>query len=312
VTSHDGGTTAGLHAPAARMFQWIAVLGCALLTAAPPVRAQMTEGPAGAGYRVAPGMSASAVPPTLKDVGFDQKLNQPVPLDAQFTDEQHRIVRLGDYFGQKPVVIVMAYYNCPMLCIQVLNGLAASLSVLSLEAGTDYEVVVVSIDPREEPPLAATKKATFLERYRHPENAGGIHFLTGEQAPIARVAEAVGFRYVWDEGLKQFAHPTGIVVATPSGLISRYLFGVEYGPRDLRLALVESSAGTIGSPVDAVLLYCYHYDPQTGRYGLVVMAILRAAAAATALAMGTFLVVMVRRERRASRQSAGTGEGSST
>jgi protein SCO1 len=304
--------TADVRLPAAPVRRVISVLALGLLIAAPPLSAQLTEGPAGAGYRVEPGMSASAVPPTLKEVGFDQNLNQQVPLDAQFTDEQNRAVRLGDYFGQKPVILVMAYYNCPMLCIQVLNGLAASLSVLSLQAGSDYEVVVISIDPREKPPLAVTKKATFLERYRRPQEAGGIHFLVGEQAPITRVAKAVGFRYVWDATLQQFAHPTGIVVVTPAGLISRYLFGVEYGPRDLRLALVESSAGTIGSPVDSVLLYCYHYDPQTGRYGLVVMALLRIAGAATALALGAFVLVMVRRERRASGRPDRTGEGSRT
>jgi protein SCO1 len=294
--------------PAVARSRSLLALALAVLTlTAPPVWAQITEGPAASGYKMEPGMSSSTVPPTLRDVGFDQNLNQQVPLDAQFTDEQNRVVSLGDYFGQKPVILVMAYYNCPMLCIQVLNGLAASLNVLSMNAGRDYEVVVISIDPREGPPLAATKKATFLERYRHPEDARGIHFLTGSQAPISRVAKAVGFRYVWDDSLKQFAHPTGIVVVTPSGRISRYLFGVEYGPRDLRLALVESSAGTIGTPTDALLLYCYHYDPQTGRYGLVVMALVRIAGAATALAMGAFLVVMVRRERRARGPQPGTG-----
>jgi protein SCO1 len=304
---------ADLLPPAARLSPWLAALALAVLTlTAGSVWAQITEGPASSGYKMEPGMSSSTVPPTLRDVGFDQNLNQQVPLDARFTDEQGRAVQLGDYFGQKPVILVMAYYNCPMLCIQVLNGLAASLNVQSTNAGADYDVVVISIDPREGPSLAATKKATFLERYRHPDAAAGIHFLTGTQEPISRVAKAVGFRYVWDENLKQFAHPTGIVVTTPSGLISRYLFGVEYGPRDLRLALVESSAGAIGTPTDALLLYCYHYDPQTGRYGLVVMALVRIAGAATALALGAFVVVMVRRERRASRPPAGTGESSRT
>jgi protein SCO1 len=281
------------------------LIAVSLVAAARPVSAQISAGPAESGYKVEPGTPSSAVPDVLREVGFDQNMGQQVPLDASFTDDQGRAVRLGDYFGARPAVLVMAYYNCPMLCTQVLNGLAASLSVLSLDAGKDYDVIVVSIDPREKPPLAAEKKAVFLERYRRPATAPAIHFLTGEQPAISRVAKAVGFRYVWDDSLKQFAHPTGIVVVTPQGRIARYLFGVEYGPRDLRLALVEASAGKIGTPVDELLLYCYHYDPQTGKYGFEVMAIVRIAGAATALAIGAFVFIMIRREKRSGPRASG-------
>src|SRR5207248_2671772 len=182
-------------------------------------------------------------------------------------------------------------------------SLTSALGVMSMRPGTDFEVVVVSFDPHEKPPLAAAKKATYLERYKRPDTAGGWHFLTGEQASIDQLTKAVGFRYVWDDSLRQFAHPTGILVLTPRGRLARYLFGVEYWPRDLRLALIDASAGRIGSPVEQVLLYCYHYDPETGRYGFAVMRVVRLAGAATVLALGAFIAVMLRRER-AIRQSA--------
>ena len=258
---------------------------------------QMTGAPA-AGYKRDPGIPSSAVPAPLREIGFDQNLDRMVPLDIPFTDEGGRAVRLGDYFGARPVVLALVYYDCPMLCTQVLNSLTSTLKVLSLEPGKDFEIVTVSFDPREKPALAAAKKAVYLDRYKRPGAAEGWHFLTGEQASIERLTHAAGFRYVWDERLRQFAHPTGITVLTPQGRLSRYLFGVEYGPRDLRFALVEASAGKVGTPVDQVLLYCYHYDPETGRYGLVIMRVVRLAGAATVLALGSFIVVMVRRERR--------------
>ena len=262
-----------------------------------PVSAQMTGAPNPA-YKRQPGIPASAVPAPLREIGFDQNLDQAVPLDIPFTDEQGRIVRLGDYFGARPVVLTLVYYDCPMLCTTVLNSLTSTLKVLSLDPGRDFEVVTVSFDPREKPALAAAKKATYLDRYKRPGAATGWHFLTGDQPSIDRLTKAVGFRYVWDEALKQFAHPTGITVLTPAGRLSRYLFGVEYGPRDLRFAIVDASAGKVGNPVDQVLLYCYHYDPETGRYGLLVMRVIRIAGAATVLTLGTFIVVMVRRERK--------------
>jgi len=260
------------------------------------LHAQMTGAPT-AGYKQAPGMTASAMPAPLREIGFDQNLDQRVPLDTTFTDEAGQRVRLGDYFGAKPVVLAFVYYDCPMLCLQVLNALASSLNVLSLDAGKDFEVVAVSFDPRETPAMAAAKKTIALERYTHATAPRGWHFLTGDLASIQSLTHAAGFRYVWDEQTKQFAHPTGIIVLTPDGRLARYLFGLEYGPRDLRLALVEASEGRIGSTVDSLLLYCFHYDPMTGRYGFVIMRALRIAGIATVLALGSFVFVMLRRER---------------
>jgi protein SCO1/2 len=260
----------------------------------PTASAQMTSAPASS-YRRDPGTPASVVPKAIREVGYDQHLNELIPLDIPFLDETGQAVRLGDFFGRRPVVLALVYYDCPMLCTQVLNSLTSALGVLSLDAGKDFEIVTVSFDPREKPPLAAAKKATYLERYKRPGAADGWHFLTGEEASIKRLTSAVGFRYVWDDGLKQFAHPTGITVLTAEGRLSRYLFGVEYWPRDLRFALIDASAGKIGSPVQQVLLYCYHYDPETGRYGLAIMRAVRLAGLATVLALGAFIAVMVRR-----------------
>ena len=269
-----------------------------MFLAAVPAAAQMTGAPA-AGYKREAGVPASALPAPLREIGFDQNLDRLLPLDIPFTDEQGRTVRVGDYFGGRPVVLAFVYYDCPLLCMQVLNALASALDVLSLQPGKDFDVVTISFDPREKPALAAAKKAAALQRYKRPGAAAAWHFLTGEQSAIERATRAAGFRFVWDERLKQFAHPTGIIVLTPDGHVARYLFGIEYGPRDLRLAIVDASAGKIGSPIDSFLLYCYHYDPMTGRYGLVIMRAIRLAGAATVLALGTFIVVMVRRERRA-------------
>jgi protein SCO1/2 len=244
------------------------------------------------------GPVASDMPPILREVGFDQNLDQLVPLDTPLVDEAGRAVRLGDFFGKRPVVLVFAYYDCPMLCTQVINGLASALGVLSLEPGKDFEIVTVSFDPRDTPATATAKKAVYLDRYKRPGAAAAWHFLTGTQASIARLTRAAGFRYVWDDQTKQFAHPTGVIVLTPDGRLARYLFGIEYGPRDLRLALVEASAGKVGTPVDALLLYCYHYDPMTGRYGLVIMRAMRIAGAATVFALAGFIYIMLRREKR--------------
>ena len=265
--------------------------------------AQMTGAPA-PGYRREPGVAASVVPQPLREIGFDQRLDEHVPLDVEFKDEQGRTVQLGEYFGRKPVVLAFVYYDCPMLCTMVLSSITSTLGVLSLEPGKDFELVMVSFDPRETPALAARKKAEYLHRYDRPAAAAGWHFLTGEPPAIERLTKAAGFRYTWDAQTQQFAHPAGIVVLTPDGRLARYLFGLEYGPRDLRLALVEASEGRIGTAVDAALLYCYHYDPMTGRYGFVVMRVLRVAGAATVLAIGTFIFVMLRRERTRTRHLA--------
>ena len=262
-----------------------------------PVLAQMTGAPA-AGFKREPGAPSSQLPRALREIGFDQRLDEHLPLDTPLRDEQGRAVQLGEYFGRRPVVLVFAYYDCPMLCTLAINGLSSALKVLSLDPGADFEIVTVSIDPRDTPSAAAAKKAGYLERYKRAGAATGWHFLTGDQPSIDRLTKAAGFRYAWDSETKQFAHPTGIIVLTPDGRMARYLFGIEYGPRDLRLALVEASAGKVGSAVDALLLYCYHYDPMTGRYGVAIMRAMRIAGAATALALGGFVVVMLRRERR--------------
>ena len=257
----------------------------------------MTGSPATAGYRQEPGQTSSTMPPALREIGFDQNLDQHVPLDTAFTDETGRSVRLGDFFGKRPVVLVFAYYECPMLCAQVVTGLASSLGVISLRAGEDFDVVVVSFDPKDTPAGAATKKALFLERYKRDDAAAGTHFLVGQQSEITRLTKAAGFRYVWDAPTKQFAHPSGVIVLTPDGRLARYMFGIEYGPRDLRFAIVEASNGKAGNPADALLLYCYHYDPMTGRYGFVIMRALRLAGIATVLGLGAFNTVMIRREK---------------
>ena len=264
-----------------------------------PVFAQMTGAPA-PGYRPAAGQPAAAVPAPLREIGFDQNIGATVPLDVPFRDEAGNTVRLGSYFGDRPVVMAFAYYECPMLCTLAINGLASALNILSLDAGRDFEVVIVSFDPRDTPAAASAKKAAYLSRYKRATAEAGWHFLTGDRESIDRIATAAGFRYAWDADTKQWAHPAGVMVLTPEGRLARYLFGIEYGPRDLRFALVEASAGKVGSRVDSLLLYCYHYDPTTGRYGIAIMRTIRLAGVATILALASFIVIMLRREGRTS------------
>jgi protein SCO1/2 len=201
-----------------------------------------------------PGQTATGLPPVLKKVGIDQKLNEQLPLDASFKDEQGQEVRLGQFFNGKPVVLALVYYTCPMLCNQVLNGMLGSFRQMSFNAGEQFEVVTVSFDTKETPQLAAAKKQTYITGYNRASGAAGWHFLTGDDENIKRLTEAVGFRYTWDEQTKQFAHASGIMVATPEGKLARYFYGIDYPPRDLRLALVEASANKIGTPVDALML----------------------------------------------------------
>ena len=269
----------------------------ALSLVATPAAAQMTGIPT-QGYLTAPGAPSQTMPLALREIGFDQNIDQRVPLDTAFRDERGATVHLGDYFGNRPVVLVFAYYDCPMLCTMVINGLSSALGVMNLNPGRDFEIVTVSFNPRDTPATATAKKAAYLERYRRPGAAEGWHFLTGDQPEIARLTSAAGFRYAWDEQTKQYAHPSGVIVLTPDGRLSKYLFGIEYGPRDLRLGIVEASAGKVGTAADALLLYCYHYDPMTGRYGLVIMRAIRMAGAVTVFAIGAFIVVMIRREPR--------------
>jgi protein SCO1/2 len=245
----------------------------------------------------------SARPVMLRDVGIDQRLGQQLPLDAIFADEAGKPVRLGQYFGKRPVLLVLAYYNCPMLCTQVFNGLVSSLRVLPFDAGKDFDVVAVSFDPRDRPPDAAAKKKAYVEEYRRPGASAGWHFLTGGEGSIERVTKAAGFRYRYDESTGQFAHAAAIYVATPGGKLSRYFYGIEYGPRDLRLAMVEASEGRIGSIVDQILLFCFHYDPKMGRYSAAILSIVRFGGVAAVLILSTFLIVMWRKDRLAGPKS---------
>jgi len=247
-------------------------------------------------YTTPAGQSPSA--DLLRDVGIEQQLGARLPLEARFRDEAGREVKLADYFGDKPVVLALVYYRCPMLCTQVLNGLLTSSQAIPLEIGRDYEVVTVSFDARETPDLAAEKKKRYVRAYRRSGAEKGWHFLTGNEDAIEQLTEAVGFHYRYDATSDQFAHASGIVIATPDGRLARYFYGIEYSPHDLRLGLIESSAGRVGSAVDQVLLLCYHYDPLTGRYGLAISGALRAAGTVTAILVASYLVVMYRRERR--------------
>ena len=247
---------------------------------------------------IEPGLPAASVPAALREVGFDQNLNQPLPLDTEFVDERGRVVKIGDYFGKRPVVLAFVYYGCPMLCLQSLSSLASTLGVMSQNPGEDFEVVSVSIDPRETPEMAREKKAHYVQRSGKPSIANGWHYLTGTEANIRQLTRAAGFRYVWDEQTQQYAHPAGIVIATPRGRVSRYLFGIDYGPRDLRLAVLDASEEKIGSLLARALLYCYHYDLSAGRYSLAIMRIVQVAGAATVFSLGTLILVWTRRERR--------------
>lgn len=244
-----------------------------------------------------PGDPTSAKPGLLSKIHIDQKLNGQVPLDLPFVDDTGRDVRLGDYFGKRPVILALVYYECPMLCTQVLNGLVTALGVLNFEPGREFDVVAVSFNPKEGPGLASQKKAAYLERYGRPQTAGGWHFLTGQEASIKALTDAVGFRYEYDDRIKQFAHGAAIEVLTPQGRISKYFYGIEYSARDIRLGLIEASDERIGTPIDDFLLFCYHYDPATGQYGAAVLRMVRVGGIATVLAFLSFLVVALRRER---------------
>jgi protein SCO1 len=235
-------------------------------------------------------------PELLKDVGIDQKLNDEIPLDLTFRDEHGQTVELAQYFGSKPVILTLVYYNCPMLCTQVLNGLDRSLKQIPLDIGKDFNVVTVSIDPTEYPVLAEAKQAMYTGMYGRPGAAAGWHFLTGEQPQIKQLAQSVGFRYAYDPDSKQFAHASVIMVLTPEGRISRYFYGIQYPERDLRLGLVEASEGKISSAVDQILLFCYHYDPHTGKYGLLISRVIQLAGGLTVLIGGIFLFFLFRGE----------------
>lgn len=257
----------------------------------------------------APGTPAMAPLPILKEVRIDQKLDSPVPLDLPFTDEQGRDVVLGDYFGKRPVVLALVYYECPMLCTQVLNGLFSSMEPVKIDAGRDFDLVVVSFDPGETPAMALAKKAGYVKHYQRPTADAGIHFLTGRQTSIDRLADAVGFRYVYDEAIDQYAHPAAISVLTAQGKVSKYLYGVEFAPLDFRFAVTAAGEGQIGTLVDQALLYCFHYDPATGKYSLAIMSFVRIGAVLTMVGLGAFLFVNLRRDRRQRTAVASTATG---
>jgi protein SCO1 len=246
-----------------------------------------------------PMQSVGVRPDLLKQVGIDQKLNQSIPLNLAFRDEHGKTVQLGEYFGQKPVILTLVYYNCPMLCTQVLNGVESGLKEIPLDIGKQFNVVTVSIDPSEGHVLADVKQEMYTGMYGRPGAAQGWHFLTGDEPQIEQLADAAGFRYAYDPDTKQFAHASAIMILTPEGKISRYLYGIQFPSRDLRLGLVEASEGKIGSPVDQVLLFCYHYDPHTGKYGLLISHIIQAGGALTVLIIGVVVLVLFRGEHYA-------------
>jgi protein SCO1 len=244
---------------------------------------------------------SNGIPAALKAVGIDQKLNEQLPLDAEFTDESGNLVEIGSFFNQKkPVILALVYFECPMLCNEVLNGLTGSLKGISIDAGKDFDVVAISFDAREndKPDLAKNKKASYLTRYGRPESENGWHFLTGTQEEIDKVTKAVGFNYQYDEKTEQFAHAGGIMVLTPEGKISRYFYGVDYSPKDLKFGLMESSDGKIGNVAEQLYLYCFHYDPSTGKYGLTILSVLRLAGIATMLGIAGMLFGFWRYNRK--------------
>ena len=237
---------------------------------------------------------ANMRPPGLEQVGITQKLDTQLPLDLTFRDETGKTVQLKEYFGKKPVILNFAYYTCPMLCGELLKGLTTSLKGLKFELGNEFDVVTVSIDPHDTPETATEKKAEYLQRYGHPERAAGWHFLTGSQESITALTKAAGFGYQYNEQTMQFAHATAIMIVTPQGKLAQYFYGVDFAPKDLRLGIVQASNEKIGNLVDQVLLYCYHYDPATGKYGAIVARVLKLSGLATVLGLGLLIVVLVR------------------
>jgi len=241
------------------------------------------------------------LPKELRGIGITQNLNAQVPLDARFTDESGRSVRLGEYLGQKPAVLALVYYQCTMLCNQILNGVVTGLRPLSLRPGRDFDVIAVSINPKEGPELAREKRDRYARSYSSRAGTAGWHFLTGTEPNIRAVADAVGFHYRYDAKNDIFLHASGIMVLTPEGKLARYFYGVEFEPKDLKLGLIEASRNRIGSAVDQILLFCYHYDPATGKYSATVINLLRGSAAATLLLMVGILGILWRRDVKAAR-----------
>ena len=245
-----------------------------------------------------PGKAALERIPLLKEVDIEQKLGAKVPLDLPFVDENGKDVTLAQYFGARPVVLALVYYECPMLCTQVLNGVYSSMEALPFTTGKEFDLLVVSFDPGDTPQLAAKKKAAYFARYRRPGSDAGMHFLTGRQESITALTKAIGFKYVYDESIKQFAHPAAVTVLSKDAQISQYLYGIEFAPRDLRLALIDAGDGKVGTAVDQIMLYCYHYDPTTGKYGVAIMAVVRGAGILTVAILGISIFRNTRRPQR--------------
>lgn len=274
-----------------------------LLFAAPAAFAQAPPGPSSPLYGARPSMGepSTGLPTALKEIRIEQKLDQQLPLDLSFRDESGQEVKLGQYFGKKPVVLAFVYYECPQLCTQVLNEMVKSFRVLPFQVGNEFDVVTVSFDPRETSALATAKKKVYVSYLPERMHAGanaGWHFLTGDAANIEKLTQAAGFHYRYDEATKQWAHASGIMVTTPSGKLSRYFYGVDYPARDLRLGLIESSENKIGSPVEALLLYCYHYDPATGKYGLAIMRVMQIAGVITLIGIVAMMLLLKSRHPR--------------
>jgi protein SCO1/2 len=277
---------------------WYGALALAALTAAGAVAQPGQPAPAQPTLSMQDSSLKPALPGSLQGVGIDQKLDQQVPLNLVFHDEHGRDVPLSTFFnGRKPVILVPVYYRCPMLCTQILTGLESCLKAVSFNPGQDFEVVAISFDPKDTPELAASKKEMYLRRYARPNTANGWHFLTGDAANIKALLDAIGYHVQYDPKTDQYAHASGLMVATPEGRLSKYYYGVEYSPRDVRLGLVEAAQSRIGTPVDQILLFCYHYDPATGKYGAVAMNMVRLAGAGFVLIGGAFLMILLRRER---------------
>jgi protein SCO1/2 len=236
-------------------------------------------------------------PPILREVSIAQRLNEPIPPEIIFRDENGQTVHLGDYFGTKPIVLSLVYFDCPALCTEVLNGELRTMKAISLDLGKDFDAITVSFEPKDTPELAKAKRDVYAGQYGRPGARENWHFLTGDQPSIDALTQAVGFHYAYDSASRQYAHAAAILVLTPHGRIARYFYGVQYPGRDVRLGLVEASEGKIGTPTDHALLYCYQYDPATGKYGLMVMNVVRAAGVLTVLVLGIFMFVMFRRER---------------
>ncbi len=244
---------------------------------------------------------SNGLPPALKAVGIEQKLGATLPLDTELKDEDGKLVKLSDYFTSgRPVIVTFVYFDCPMLCNQVLNGLTGSLKGMSFDAGKEFDVVAISFDAREfdNPTLAKNKKASYMERYGRAGTEGGWHFLTGTQTSIDAVTSAAGFSYKWDEKSNQFAHAAAVMIASPEGKLTRYFYGIDYSPKDIKFGVMESAENKVGNAAEKLLLYCYHYDPSTGKYGLAILNVIRLGGIATLIGLGAMCFVFWRRNKK--------------